>query len=51
MLYKAFKIGRVYENVVNNKMIRKIVISIIIILLKSKEQHLDLFYDTKTGKS
>ena len=37
MYYQIFKSGMIYQKIVSNKMIRKIIISIIIILLKSKE--------------
>ncbi len=37
MIYEAFRLGKCYQNIVNNKTFRKIVISIIIILLKAKE--------------
>lgn len=36
-MISAFELGRLYENLINNKLLRKIVISIIIIILKSKE--------------
>lgn len=37
MCMTQFKMGMLYERLVNNKLLRKIVISIIVIILKSKE--------------
>ena len=37
MCMSQFKMGMLYERLVNNKLLRKIVISIIVIILKSKE--------------
>lgn len=37
MCMSQFKMGMLYERLVNNKLLRKIIISIIVIILKSKE--------------